>query len=102
MTDGDALTRAEEAELARRQRPPQGGGDRVVSPLADSDERAIEGALRPKRLEDFVGQARVREQLTLLRGAGCQLAQGFLFSRPVPLSELTFKRSGSPRGAQAA
>ena len=34
------------------------------------DERVIEGALRPKRLDDFVGQARVREQLSLLlRGA---------------------------------
>jgi Holliday junction DNA helicase RuvB len=61
VTDpGDALARAEEAELSRRRE------DSVVSPLADSDERAIEGALRPKRLDDFVGQARVREQLTLL------------------------------------
>jgi Holliday junction DNA helicase RuvB len=81
VTDaGDALTRAEEAELSRRVAgvPPDeagrddafaGGGahdDSVVSPLADSDERVIEGALRPKRLDDFVGQARVREQLTLL------------------------------------
>jgi Holliday junction DNA helicase RuvB len=77
---GDALTRAEEAELARRvaagaaPSPHHGGpedaadpwGDRVVSPWADGDERQIEGALRPKRLDDFVGQARVREQLTLL------------------------------------
>ena len=61
MTDsGDALARAEEAELSRRRE------DSVVSPLADSDERVIESALRPKRLDDFVGQARVREQLTLL------------------------------------
>jgi len=61
VTDsGDALARAEEAELSRRR------ADSVVSPLADSDERVIEGALRPKRLDDFVGQARVREQLTLL------------------------------------
>jgi Holliday junction DNA helicase RuvB len=60
-----ALTRAEEAELTRRRAP----GD-IVSPLADSDEGAIEGALRPRRLDDFVGQARVREQLSLLlRGA---------------------------------
>jgi Holliday junction DNA helicase RuvB len=80
VTDpGDALARAEEAEFSRRR---AGGGDRgdgdaparhddsLVSPLADIDERAIEGALRPKRLDDFVGQARVREQLTLLlRGA---------------------------------
>ena len=88
MTDpGDALARAEEAELSRRRAggghpggrdEHRGGGhdtparhdDSVVSPLADIDERAIEGALRPKRLDDFVGQARVREQLTLLlRGA---------------------------------
>jgi Holliday junction DNA helicase RuvB len=40
--------------------------DRLVSPLADADERDIEGALRPRRLEEFVGQARVREQLALL------------------------------------
>ena len=44
--------------------------DRVVSPLPETDERAIEGALRPKRLDEFIGQARVREQLSLmLRGA---------------------------------
>ena len=71
MTDaGDAFAKAEEAELARRRTadgertaPAAGGGpqghasrdDSVVSPLADSDERVIESALRPKRLEDFVG-----------------------------------------------
>jgi Holliday junction DNA helicase RuvB len=42
----------------------------VVSPLADADDRLIEGSLRPKRLSEFVGQARVREQLSLvLQGA---------------------------------
>ena len=40
--------------------------DRVVSALAGVDERAIEGALRPKKLSEFVGQARVREQLSLV------------------------------------
>jgi holliday junction DNA helicase RuvB len=40
--------------------------DRMVSPLPETDERAIEGALRPKRLEEFIGQARVREQLSLM------------------------------------
>jgi Holliday junction DNA helicase RuvB len=65
MTTGDALSKAEETELARR----RAAGD-IVSPLADGDERVIEGALRPRRLDDFVGQARVREQLSLLlRGA---------------------------------
>jgi holliday junction DNA helicase RuvB len=44
--------------------------DRFVSPLADADERLIEGALRPRQLSEFVGQARLREQLTLvLEGA---------------------------------
>jgi holliday junction DNA helicase RuvB len=44
--------------------------DRFVSPLADADERQIEGALRPRQLSEFVGQARLREQLTLvLEGA---------------------------------
>jgi holliday junction DNA helicase RuvB len=44
--------------------------DPVVSPLADTDEQAIERALRPRRLDEFVGQTRVREQLSLvLHGA---------------------------------
>jgi holliday junction DNA helicase RuvB len=40
--------------------------ERLVSPLADADDRFIEGALRPRRLNDFIGQARVREQLSLV------------------------------------
>jgi len=54
--DEAKLTAAEEAALEAR----------LVSPLADVDDRAIESALRPKKLEDFVGQLRVREQLSLL------------------------------------
>ena len=74
-SDDDALTRAEEEELIRRTAGRGGpddpwgvpqGENSVVSPLADGDERVIEGALRPKRLDDFVGQPRVREQLNLL------------------------------------
>jgi holliday junction DNA helicase RuvB len=51
--------------------PPAGDdAGRMVSPLAEADEMAIEGALRPRRLAEFVGQARVREQLSLvLEGA---------------------------------
>lgn len=42
----------------------------AVAADADSDERALEGALRPRSLDDFVGQERVRQQLSLvLRGA---------------------------------
>src|SRR6476646_19016 len=62
MTGDETLRQAEEAELARR----APGGDELVSPLAEADERAIETALRPKRLTEFVGQARVREQLSLI------------------------------------
>jgi holliday junction DNA helicase RuvB len=44
--------------------------DRVVSALADPDDRVVEGTLRPKRLAELVGQERVREQLSLvLQGA---------------------------------
>jgi predicted signal transduction protein with EAL and GGDEF domain len=34
------------------------------------------------------------EQLDLLQAAGCMQAQGYLFSRPVPASELMFARTG--------
>ncbi|MCO5974227.1 Holliday junction branch migration DNA helicase RuvB [Actinoallomurus soli] len=40
--------------------------ERFVSPIADGDEKVIEAALRPKRLDEFIGQARVREQLSLV------------------------------------
>jgi Holliday junction DNA helicase RuvB len=38
----------------------------LVDPAATPDERAIEAALRPRRLSEFVGQHRVREQLSLV------------------------------------
>src|SRR5262245_21753632 len=38
----------------------------LVSPDAEGDERVIEAALRPRRLGEFIGQARVREQLSLV------------------------------------
>src|SRR5208283_2483239 len=67
MTEDGALRRAEEAELAKhREQPGRSHGDELVSPLADADERVIEGALRPKRLTEFVGQQRVRDQLSLV------------------------------------
>ena len=60
MTESsDQFDRAEEAELAARR-------ENLVSPLAEADERTIESALRPKRLDEFTGQARLREQLSLL------------------------------------
>lgn len=50
------------------------GTPSLVDLGADADERAVEGALRPKRLAEFVGQRVVREQLSLVleaaRGRG--------------------------------
>ena len=43
--------------------------DRVVSDNSDDNERAAEMALRPKKLQEFVGQHRVRKQLSLLLDA---------------------------------
>ncbi|KFB73293.1 MAG: Holliday junction DNA helicase RuvB [Candidatus Accumulibacter phosphatis] len=40
--------------------------DRLISAEAKStQEEAIERALRPRRLADYVGQAKIREQLTI-------------------------------------
>jgi holliday junction DNA helicase RuvB len=38
----------------------------VVNPLPVLEEREVEASLRPKRLSEFVGQPRVREQLQLV------------------------------------
>lgn len=38
----------------------------VVSPLPETDESDIEASLRPKRLSEFVGQPKVREQLQVV------------------------------------
>src|SRR3954454_9107700 len=44
----------------------------VVSAYAEGDDTVVEAALRPKRLSEFVGQERVREQLGLVLGAAKQ------------------------------
>src|SRR6266540_1164923 len=38
----------------------------LLAPQATPDERVSEGSLRPRRLEEFVGQARTREQLGIV------------------------------------
>ncbi len=43
--------------------------DRVIDPSARRDDEAIDRAIRPKRLEDYVGQAPVKEQLRIFVGA---------------------------------
>ena len=40
--------------------------DRIVTPKIKGEESALEHALRPKTLSDFVGQHRVREQIDVL------------------------------------
>lgn len=39
---------------------------RVVDPRGDEGERVVEAALRPRRLSEFPGQTRVRDQLSLV------------------------------------
>ena len=39
--------------------------DRIVSPAATREEDAIEASIRPKRLDEYLGQAPVREQMSI-------------------------------------
>ncbi|CAA9352101.1 MAG: RuvB [uncultured Nocardioidaceae bacterium] len=52
----DELTAAEMAYVA----------DRVVDSEAHEDDRAVEAALRPRTLDELIGQDRVRDQLSLV------------------------------------
>jgi len=64
----------------------------LVDQGADDDERAVEGALRPRRLAEFVGQRVVREQLSLVleaaRGRG-HAPDHILLSGPPGLGKTT-------------
>ena len=66
------LERQEAAELARRAARAAAGGrgahraEGLARPEPVEDDRQVEAALRPRRLDEFVGQERVREQLSLL------------------------------------
>jgi Holliday junction DNA helicase RuvB len=44
----------------------------IVTPEQIDDDSVVEAALRPKRLQEFVGQERVREQLSLVLDAARQ------------------------------
>jgi diguanylate cyclase (GGDEF)-like protein len=64
---------------------------------------AIAGLGRNLDIETTAEGVETAEQLVSVRGAGCQLAQGYLFSRPVPIAQLTFERPAAVRdGARAA
>jgi Holliday junction DNA helicase RuvB len=69
-----------------------GGPARVVSADADVIERSNEAALRPRNLDEFVGQHVVREQLSLmLRAASSRgaVADHVLLSGPPGLGKTT-------------
>lgn len=47
----------------------------VISPQRSADDAAADSALRPKRLQDYLGQASVHEQLEIFIGAARQRAE---------------------------
>ena len=64
--------------------------ERIIDQGADDAERVAELALRPKNLNEFVGQLRVRDQLDLLLSAARQrkaTADHILFSGPPGLGK---------------
>jgi EAL domain-containing protein (putative c-di-GMP-specific phosphodiesterase class I) len=63
---------------------------------------AIAGLGRSLGVNTTAEGVETAEQLTLLRGAGLRLAQGYLFGRPVPLSRLTFDPPKALQNAKAA
>lgn len=67
-------------------------GERLVDARADDSERAIEGALRPHRLDEFVGQSRVCAQLDVVLQAARRRdrpADHVLLSGPPGLGKTT-------------
>ena len=62
---------------------------------------AVASLGRSLRIRTVAEGIETDNQLTLVRGAGCTHAQGFLFGRPRPAAELTFRESRpSPGGPQ--
>src|SRR5206468_649046 len=46
--------------------------ERIISGTTGAEEEAVERAIRPRRLEEYVGQARVKTQLEIFIGAARQ------------------------------
>ena len=44
---------------------PRKGSDRFVNPSLSTDDSVIDRALRPKQLQEYIGQTKVREQLSI-------------------------------------
>jgi len=79
MLEPDRLT----SSVAANKNTP---AERVVTPAASRDDEAIERALRPQRLAEYVGQARAREQLEIFvqaaKNRGEALDHVLLFGPP--------------------
>jgi holliday junction DNA helicase RuvB len=66
--------------------------DELLGPAAGPAEEAEETTLRPRRLADFVGQARLKEHLEIVLGAARQRGQAvdhLLFAGPPGLGKTT-------------
>ena len=66
--------------------------ERVVNPGQNGDESTVEHALRPKNLDEFIGQHRVRKQIDVLLSAAKQRgvsADHILLSGPPGLGKTT-------------
>jgi hypothetical protein len=62
------MSRAEEADWVAAETAEAAYVDSrsLVAAEAEGDERAVEAALRPRSLDEVIGQERVREQLSLV------------------------------------
>jgi holliday junction DNA helicase RuvB len=66
--------------------------DEVLNAAADPAEMAEETTLRPRRLDEFVGQARLKEHLEILLAAARQRRQAvdhLLFAGPPGVGKTT-------------
>lgn len=66
--------------------------NRETEPFAHEDDSALEGKLRPSKLEEFVGQSKVKKQLQVLLQAAQQqqrVPDHLLFSGPPGLGKTT-------------
>jgi len=78
--------------LAAEAAPAPGAGDRPLSGALAEGEVALEASLRPRRLEEFVGQEELRERLAIVLEAARRRGQAvdhLLFAGPPGLGKTT-------------
>lgn len=67
-------------------------GDCIVSSKEIPEDAAFEGSLRPRKLDDYIGQSKVKESLSILIGAAQErgdVVDHILFSGPPGLGKTT-------------